>query len=52
MTPFPVLSMSRVADCYDNAAMESFWGTLKTEWVYPRKYETREHARQSIFKYI
>jgi transposase InsO family protein len=29
------LSMSRVGDCYDNAAMESFWGTLKTELVHP-----------------
>ena len=32
--------------------MESFWGTLKTEWVYPQTFETREQARQSIFKYI
>jgi transposase InsO family protein len=46
------VSMSRVGDCYDNAAMESFWGTLKTEWVYRQKYSTREEARQSIFKYI
>jgi transposase InsO family protein len=46
------VSMSRVGDCYDNAAMESFWGTLKTELVYHRKYRTREEARQSIFKYI
>jgi transposase InsO family protein len=46
------VSMSRVGDCYDNAAMESFWGTLKTELVHHRKYRTREEARQSIFKYI
>ncbi len=46
------LSMSRVGDCYDNAAMESFWGTLKTELVYHRDYQTREEARHSIFKYI
>ena len=46
------VSMSRVGNCYDNAAMESFWGTLKTEWVYPRSFRTREEARQSIFKYI
>ena len=47
------VSMSRVGDCYDNAAMESFWGTMKTEWVYPRgEYRTREEARQSIFQYI
>src|SRR5205807_33173 len=35
------VSMSRVGDCYDNAAMESFWGTLKTELVHHRKYRTR-----------
>jgi transposase InsO family protein len=46
------VSMSRVGNCYDNAAMESFWGTLKTEWVYRQDYATREEARQSIFKYI
>ena len=46
------LSMSGVGDCYDNAAMESFWGTLKTELVYHRNYQTREEARQSVFQYI
>jgi transposase InsO family protein len=46
------VSMSRKGDCYDNAMMESFWGTLKTELVHPMKYETREQARCSIFKYI
>jgi putative transposase len=46
------VSMSRTGDCYDNAAMESFWGTLKTERVYPQNYRTKEQARQSIFKYI
>ena len=46
------VSMSRVGNCYDNAAMESFWGTLKTEWIYRQKYTTREQARQSIFQYI
>ena len=45
-------SMSRRGDCWDNAAMESFWGTLKTEWVYHQEYATREEARQSIFRYI
>jgi transposase InsO family protein len=44
--------MSRAGDCYDNAAMESFWGTLKTELVYHRDYQTREEARQSTFTYI
>jgi putative transposase len=46
------VSMSRTGDCYDNAAMESFWGTLKTELVYHRDYATREEARRSIFQYI
>jgi transposase InsO family protein len=45
-------SMSRKGNCYDNAVMESFWGTLKTELVYHEKYATREQARRSIFEYI
>ena len=45
-------SMSRVGDCYDNAAMESFWGSLKTECVYPTHYPTFDEARRSIFDYI
>jgi transposase InsO family protein len=47
-----VVSMSRVGDCYDNAMMESFWGTLKTELVHHRDYRTREEASSSIFRYI
>lgn len=45
-------SMSRRADCWDNAPMESFFHTLKTEQVYHRKYETREQAKSDIFAYI
>ena len=45
-------SMSGKGDCWDNAAMESFWGTLKTELVNHENYETREQARASIFEYI
>jgi transposase InsO family protein len=45
-------SMSRSGDCYDNAMMESFWATLKTELIHLHKYATREQARQSIFEYI
>jgi putative transposase len=44
-------SMSRTGDCYDNAAMESFFGTLKTECVTAR-YPTRAAARTDIFEYI
>ena len=46
------VSMSRVGNCYDNASMESFWGSLKTEWVYQHNYQTFEQAKQSIFNYI
>ena len=46
-------SMSRKGNCWDNAPMESFFGTLKTECVYARKkYSTREHAKSDIFRYI
>jgi transposase InsO family protein len=45
-------SMSRRGDCYDNAAMESFWGTLKTELVNHERYASPAAARASIFEYI
>ena len=45
-------SMSRRADCYDNAPMESFFHTLKTEQVHHQKYATREQAKCDIFAYI
>ena len=45
-------SMSRRADCYDNAPMESFFHTLKTELVHHRQFETRNEAEQEIFAYI
>jgi putative transposase len=45
-------SMSRKADCYDNAPMESFFHTLKTELVHPRHYATRTEATRDIFAYI
>lgn len=47
-----VASMSRKGNCYDNAPMESFFGTLKTERVHHRRYRTRAEARQDIFHYI
>ena len=47
-----VQSMSRKGDCWDNAPMESFFGTLKTELVYHEDYKTRAQARLSIFDYI
>jgi putative transposase len=45
-------SMSALGDCYDNAVAESFWGTLKTEEVYQKRYATRAQARLAIFEYI
>jgi transposase InsO family protein len=47
-----VPSMSRRGNCYDNAPMESFWGTLKNELVHHRRYATREQARREIAEYI
>lgn len=44
--------MSRKGSCYDNAPMESFWGKLKTEWLYGKRFNTREQAKQAIFEYI
>ena len=44
--------MSRTGDCYDNAAMESFWSTLKRELVDGAGYATHGQARRSIFEYI
>jgi transposase InsO family protein len=45
-------SMSRKGDVYDNAAMESCFGTIKTELVHKASYATRAAARQAIFEYI
>ena len=45
-------SMSRKADCYDNAPMESFFHTLKTELVHHRQYQTRAEALRDIFAFI
>ena len=47
-----VQSMSRRANCWDNAAMESFFKTLKVERIYLRRYETREQARLDIVDWI
>ncbi len=45
-------SMSKRGDCYDNAAMESFFHSLKVELIHDEYYVTREQATQSIFEYI
>lgn len=44
--------MSRAGNCYDNAPMESFFGTLKTELIHHRHYATRAEARADIFEFI
>ncbi len=45
-------SMSRKGNCYDNAAMESFWSTLKLELIYRHDFATRQQARMAIFDFI
>lgn len=45
------VSMSRTGNCFDNAAMESFFSTLKTECA-DEQFDTRTHARTAIFEYI
>lgn len=45
-------SMSGTGNCYDNAPMESFWGTLKQELVHHRRYASRREAVQDITEYI
>jgi transposase InsO family protein len=44
--------MSRAGDCWDNAVIESFWASLKTELVHLQEYATRAEARRSIFEYV
>ena len=45
-------SMSRSGNCWDNAAMESFFSSLKTERVARKTYRTRDQARADVFDYI
>lgn len=47
-----VASMSRKGNCYDNAAMESFWSTLKLEAIYRREPLSPGQTRSEIFDYI
>jgi transposase InsO family protein len=47
-----VCFISRKANCYDNAAVESFFGTLKQALVHHEQYPTRAPATASIFEYI
>lgn len=45
-------SMSRKGNCYDNAFVETFFKTLKSELIYREKFETEEELRSAIFEYI
>jgi len=47
-----VCSMSRKGNCWDNAVAESFFATLKTELIYPRRFATRREAKDAIFDYV
>jgi putative transposase len=51
-TPLVNQSMSRKGDCWDNAVAESFFKTIKTEWIYRQNYATRKQAALSVFEYI
>ena len=45
-------SMSRKGNCWDNAVAESFFKSLKVEWVYKHKYNEKSQAELSIFEWI
>ena len=45
-------SMSRTANCYDNAAMESFFHSFKGECIDSQSFQTRSQARSATFEYI
>ena len=46
------VSMSRTANCYDNAAMESFFATLTKECIDRVRFKTRQEARSAIFEFL
>jgi putative transposase len=45
-------AVSRQGNCYDNAPMESFWGSLKNELVYHPRYASRAETEASIREHI
>ena len=45
-------SMSRRGNCLDNAPMEAFFASLKTEYVHHVRFRTREEAKTAVFEYI
>jgi transposase InsO family protein len=50
--PLITQSMSRKGNCWDNAVAESFFKTIKVEWIYSHNYIDQEHAQLSIFEWI
>lgn len=47
-----IQSMSRVSRCIDNGPMEAFWGMIKSEMYYLRKFNTFDELKESVIKYI
>lgn len=47
-----ICSMSKKGDCFDNAAMESWKGSLKVEGIHGERFKTRQEAMQHVFDYI
>ena len=47
-----IQSMSGKGNCYDNAVTETFFKTLKTEWIYCHRYRNQEDVRRSVLEYI
>jgi transposase InsO family protein len=47
-----IQSMSRKGNCYDNAVIENFFGILKSEFLYTQEFESVEHFKQELAKYI
>ena len=47
-----IQSMSGKGNCYDNAVTETFFKTLKTEWIYGKQLPNKQELRQSLFAYI
>jgi putative transposase len=45
-------SMSRKGNCYDNAVIENFFGIMKSEFLYLKEFESVEHFKQELAKYI
>lgn len=52
LNPHVSQSMSRTGNCYDNAVAESFFKSLKVEWIYPYYFNTFKEAELAVFEYI